>query len=68
MDPPRMADNPAASDAMDDQLRGRVNEAWERYMQDRTEENHAAFERAVRVFAGWVLRGKAAGHGTASNK
>jgi len=53
---------------MDDQLRGRVNEAWERYAQDRTEENHAAFERAVRVFAGWVLRGKAAGRGTASNK
>jgi hypothetical protein len=53
---------------MDDQLRGKVNAAWERYSQDRTEENHAAFERAVRVFAGWVLRGKVSGHGTAGNK
>ena len=53
-----MADDFSASEAIADALRSKVNEAWEHYSQDRTPENHAAFERAVKVFADWVLRKK----------
>ena len=53
-----MAGHSPGSDAVDDQLRGEVNETWRRYCQNRTTENLEAFEQAVRVFADWVLQGK----------
>jgi hypothetical protein len=51
-----VADDVSDSDAMDDALRAKVNESWERYSLDRTPENHVTFERAVKAFADWVLR------------
>jgi hypothetical protein len=43
------------SDAMDDKLRAKLYEARDRYFQDPTPENRAAYKHAVRVFADWVL-------------
>jgi hypothetical protein len=43
---------------MDEALRAKVNESREHYSQDRTPENHEAFEHAVKVFADWILRRK----------
>jgi hypothetical protein len=47
-----------AFDAMDDELQARVDQTRERYVQDPTPENRAAYKHAVRVFAEWVLYGK----------
>ena len=46
------------SDAMDDELRAKLNEARERYFQDPTPENRAAYQHAVKVFSNWVLYAK----------
>jgi hypothetical protein len=43
------------SDAIDDELRAKLDEARERYVQDPTLKNRAAYQQAVRVFSNWVL-------------
>jgi hypothetical protein len=45
-------------DQFDDALCARVDESWERYAQDPTPENHAAYRRALLTFADWIMRGK----------
>jgi hypothetical protein len=47
-----------ASDAMDDELRAKLDEARERYVQNPTPENRSAYQHAVRVFSNWVLYAK----------
>jgi hypothetical protein len=47
-----------ASDAIDDELQAKLDEARERYVQDPTLKNRAAYQHAVRVFADWRLYAK----------
>jgi hypothetical protein len=49
------------SDPLGDALLVRVNEAWDRYSQDRTPENHRLYKQDFRAFADWVLHGKLPG-------
>jgi len=44
------------SDAIDAELLTRVNEAWDRYSQEPTPENHAVYRRVFRQSAHWILR------------
>lgn len=53
-----MTGNSSAFDALAEALQAKVSESWERYSRGQTPENLAAFERAVKVFADWMLRGK----------
>ena len=46
------------SDQLDNALRTRVNEAYDRNDQNPTPENRAAYQQAFRVFVDWVMHGK----------
>lgn len=45
------------SDRTDDVLLAWVNEAWQRYLQDRTPDNLDIHRQAMRQFADWALPG-----------
>jgi hypothetical protein len=46
-----------ASDAKDDELQARLNEARKRYVQDPTPENRKAHATALKALTDWVVRG-----------
>jgi hypothetical protein len=45
-----------ASDAKDDELQARLDEARKRYVQDPTPENRKAHQEALKALTDWVLR------------